>query len=81
MPTALFIAAIALTVRSFVTLLIVDVKRVPYSATSFLLTTGATYWKPNMFCGSRSCTYLPDRSCGSVVNTSATSTFFWSSSV
>ena len=62
-------------------MLIVDVKRVPYSATSFLLTTGATYWNPNMFFGSRSCTYLLDRSCGSVVNTSAASTFFWSSSV
>ena len=79
--TALFIAIIARTVRSALTLLTVEVKFEPFSATSFLLRTGATYWKPNMFRGSCSTTYLVEISCGSVVKIAAASTFFWSSSV
>ena len=50
--TALFIAIIARKVSSALTLFRVDVNAVPFSATSFLLRTGATYWKPNMFRGS-----------------------------
>ena len=68
--TALFIAIIAAFVSFALTAFTVAVNFAPYSVTSFLETTGATFWNPKMCLLSIRATYLPVANAGSVVKMS-----------
>src|SRR3954451_20333825 len=73
MSTAAFIRRIASVVNFALTALSVSANSGPCWSSTFLETTGATFWKPKMNFGSLSTTYLPRCSWPSVVKTSAVS--------
>src|SRR5581483_1096878 len=80
--TALFIAIIAGSVSLAETALTVLANVEPAACATDVLTIGATFWKPVTCFGSASTVYFDGLlSGGSVENTSAACTLFWSSSV